>query len=94
MSRLARILYRESAPAQSPVLMDIEQTHYGRVAGLYPGYGKIATEDGRMLYFRRDRVSGNRSLHVGDEVNYEQELGEFGIEARSVVVVDSQRLAS
>lgn len=93
MSRLAEFVHRESLPVQTPALLDVDQTHYGRIAGLYPCYGKIATEDGRMLYFRRDRVIGQRSLRVGDAVGYEEELGEFGIEAHSVSVVRAQRLA-
>ncbi len=62
---------------------------HGRVAELYPDYGKIQTADGRLVYFHRNSVLENafEKLVLGTEVRFVEEMGELGPQATSVHVV-------
>lgn len=60
---------------------------HGRVIHIEPnlGYGRIATEDGRDLYFHRNSVIGGiEHLHIGAEVRFHEEAGAEGPQASTV----------
>lgn len=63
----------------------------GRVASLdAPGdHGRIATPDGREIYFHRNSVLDGkfRTLAIGSEVRFDEEAGEEGPQASSVHVL-------
>jgi ribosomal subunit interface protein len=60
----------------------------GTVYRLFPaeGYGFIMTEDGREVYFHANSVLNTRfkSLKVGDEVRFVEEMGDQGPQASTV----------
>jgi len=62
--------------------------HVGRVIQKYPaqGYGFIETPDRRQIYFHRNSVaqSGFDQLEVGAEVEFIEEVGNEGPQARMV----------
>lgn len=62
---------------------------HGRIAELYADYGKIATPDGRLVYFHRNSVLDEAFEHlaIGTEVRFVEEMGELGPKATSVHVV-------
>jgi ribosomal subunit interface protein len=62
---------------------------HGRVAELYPDYGKIETADGRLVYFHRNSVvdADFDRLDIGAEVRFTEEPGELGPQASTVHVV-------
>ncbi|MFZ5468091.1 MAG: HPF/RaiA family ribosome-associated protein [Myxococcota bacterium] len=68
------------------------KTHVGparaRVATLFRerGYGFLATEEGREIYFHRASVLGDAfdRLEVGDEVRFVEEVGDEGPQASTV----------
>jgi ribosomal subunit interface protein len=64
--------------------------HYGRVSKLFPaqGYGFIATPDMREVYFNQSCVGnpGFENLEIGMDVNYVEEEGKDGPQARMVTV--------
>lgn len=64
---------------------------HGVVAMLNGGedYGRIATSDGREIYFHRNSIVGADfdELKVGDEVRFSEEAGERGPQASSVYLV-------
>lgn len=59
---------------------------HGRVAELYPDYGKIETADGRRIYFHRNSLVGADfdALDIGAEVRFVEETGELGPQASTV----------
>ena len=61
---------------------------HGTVAKLFPdrGYGFIAAEDGREVYFHQNSVLGTRfdKLEVGARVRYAEEDGDNGPQASTV----------
>jgi cold shock CspA family protein len=60
---------------------------HGRVARLFEkGYGFIETSDGRELYFDRSNVidPSFEQLQVGTEVQFLEEMGSEGLQAKRV----------
>lgn len=78
--------------------MDVK-THavppHGRVAELYPDYGKIETHDGRLVYFHRNSVVDGDfpSMKMGSEVRFSEEAGERGPQATTVHLVGRHHVA-
>ncbi len=68
---------------------------YGRVAELYPDYGKIETPDGRLIYFHRNSVVGEDFGHLdlGTEVRFAEEMGELGPQASTVHIIGKHHIA-
>lgn len=62
---------------------------HGRVAELYPDYGKIATADGRLVYFHKNSVvdADFAQIEIGAEVRFAEEPGELGPQATTVHVI-------
>jgi ribosome-associated translation inhibitor RaiA/cold shock CspA family protein len=62
---------------------------HGRIAELYPDYGKIETTDSRLVYFHRNSVvdADFDKLAIGKEVRFAEEVGERGPQASTVHVV-------
>ncbi len=54
------------------------------------GYGFLNTEDGREIYFHRNAVLNEafQALRVGTEVRFAQEMGDDGLQASSVTVIN------
>lgn len=69
---------------------------HGRVIALMPAedYGRIATPDGREIYFHRNSVLGEGydKLELGSEVRYAEEMGEQGPQASSVQLVGKHHI--
>lgn len=74
-----------------------ETPPHGRIAELNPeeGYGRIATPEGKLVYFHRDSVIGGHfdALEVGTEVRFDEEMGEQGPQASTVHVVGKHHIA-
>lgn len=66
-----------------------EPPPHGRVSALDGDAGRIATADGRDIYFHRNSVvTGSfEGLEVGSEVRFSEEAGDDGPQASSVHVV-------
>ena len=62
--------------------------HVGRVIQMFPaqGYGFIETPDRRQIYFHRNSVAqpGYDRLEIGTEVEFVEEMGNEGPQARMV----------
>ncbi|MGD8424751.1 MAG: HPF/RaiA family ribosome-associated protein [Gammaproteobacteria bacterium] len=73
-----------------------ETPPHGRVSEIYPmlDYGRIATPDGRDIYFHRNSLlnAGFDDLAVGDEVRFSEEPGDQGPKATSVQRVGKHHL--
>lgn len=69
---------------------------HGRVIELVPeqDFGRIESADGRDIYFHRNSlVNGDfEKLGVGDEVRFDEELGEHGPQASSVRLVGKHHI--
>jgi ribosomal subunit interface protein len=69
----------------------------GPVVGLFPeeGYGFIAADDGREIYFHRNAVlpPGFDGLSVGSRVRFHEEQGNEGPQASTVEAVGAARPA-
>lgn len=69
---------------------------HGRVSELYPtmDYGRIATSDGRDIYFHRNSLLNTSldDLAVGDEVRFAEETGDQGPKATSVRLIGKHHL--
>ncbi|MBX9791003.1 MAG: HPF/RaiA family ribosome-associated protein [Pirellulales bacterium] len=65
-----------------------ESQPHGRISKLFATsrYGFITTPDGREVYFDSNSVLGHRfdELHIGNEVEFAEELGDKGPQASSV----------
>jgi cold shock CspA family protein/ribosome-associated translation inhibitor RaiA len=74
-----------------------ETPPHGTISVLYPeeDYGRIATSDGRDIYFHRNSVVNAQFEHLklGDEVRFSEEAGERGTQASTVHVVGKQHPA-
>ncbi len=61
---------------------------HGHIVELYPeeGYGKIATADGRLVYFHKNSLVNVKfdQLRISDEVRFSEEMGERGPQASTV----------
>ncbi len=64
---------------------------HGRICELdaQGGYGRIETEDGRVVYFHRNSLVGSRfqDLTTGMEVRFAEEPGDLGPQASTVHVL-------
>ena len=69
---------------------------HGRVSEIYPtlDYGRIATPDGRDIYFHRNSLlnADFDDLAVGDEVRFSEEPGDQGPKATSVQLIGKHHL--
>jgi ribosomal subunit interface protein len=69
---------------------------HGRVVELNPAedYGRIETQDGRLVYFHRNSVvkASFDDLSVGAEVRFSEELGERGPQASTVHLVGKHHI--
>lgn len=74
-----------------------EEAPYGRVSELSAeeGYGRIATLDGRDIYFHRNSVlnADFEQLAVGTPVSFSEEMGDMGPQASTVRVVSQAAAA-
>jgi cold shock CspA family protein/ribosome-associated translation inhibitor RaiA len=63
----------------------------GRICELYDheGFGRIQTEDGRLIYFHRNSVLGSAfgELTTGTAVRFAEEAGDHGPQASTVHVI-------
>lgn len=68
---------------------------HGRVAELYPDYGRIETPDGRLVYFHKNSVIEARfgDLEIGREVRFVEEAGELGPQASTVHIIGKHHIA-
>ena len=64
---------------------------HGRISELdtQRGFGRIETDDGRMVYFHRNSIVGSRfkDLSTGIEVRFAEEPGDLGPKATTVHVI-------
>jgi len=69
---------------------------HGRISELYPmlDYGRIATPDGRDIYFHRNSILNAEfdDLELGDEVRFAEEPGDEGPKATTVHLVGKHHL--
>jgi len=68
--------------------------HHGRICELDSegGFGRIETEDGRLIYFHRNSIVDGRfqDLTSGTEVRFSEEPGDHGPQASTVHVIRRQ----
>ena len=59
---------------------------HGRIVRLFPDYGFIAGSDGDEVYFHANSVvdDGFSVLQIGDDIRYNAEIGEKGLQATVV----------
>jgi len=73
-----------------------ETPPHGKVSELIPmeDYGRIVTSDGRDIYFHRNSVlnSDFDKLEIGDEVRFDEEVGEQGPKATTVRVIGKHHI--
>lgn len=73
-----------------------EPPPHGVVAELVPeqDYGRIRTPDGREIYFHRNSVlnAAFDRLKVGDEVRFDEEMGDAGPQASTVRLVGKHHI--
>ena len=69
---------------------------HGRVVELVPAldYGRIETQDGRLVYFHRHSVLGTafEKIEEGVEVRFAEEQGEEGPQASTVRIIGKHRI--
>ncbi len=69
---------------------------HGRISELFTekGYGKIASSDGREIYFHKNSVlnAAFDKLEIGTEVRFVEEAGDQGPQASTVKVVGKHHL--
>ena len=74
------------------------RTPHGRIVEIYPdtGHGRIATDDGRQVYFHRDSVVGIdfTKLEIGAEVRFAEEISAEGARAGAVHLIDRRTVAA
>ena len=65
---------------------------HGHICEIHPhdGFGRIETQDGRVIYFYKDGVQGRpfSTLTTGTEVRFVEEASREGPRARVVHVID------
>jgi cold shock CspA family protein/ribosome-associated translation inhibitor RaiA len=96
------VALRDAFLAARRRLEDYEQQHrrevkthigapHGRICELYAeqGFGRIQTDDGRLIYFHRNSVLGRpfAELATGTEVSFAEEAGDLGPQASTVHVI-------
>jgi ribosomal subunit interface protein len=69
---------------------------HGRITDLVPDedYGRIASADGRDIYFHRNSLIGcdYRKLAIGMEVRFAEEMGDEGPQASSVSLINKHHI--
>jgi cold shock CspA family protein len=74
-----------------------EPPAHGRVAELHPDedYGRIASPDGRSIYFHRNSLLDSRleDLAIGSEVRFDEEAGDRGPQASSVRLIGKHHIS-
>ena len=74
-----------------------EVPEHGKIARLYPeqDYGFIESADGREVYFHRNSVvrTAFDRLEVGQEVRFDEEMGEKGPQATTVRLVGKHHVS-
>jgi len=96
------VALRDAFRAARRKLADYERRHrrdvkvhaglpHGRICELYDqeGFGRIQTDDGRLIYFHRNSVLGRPfgDLTTGTEVRFAEEAGDQGPQASTVHVL-------
>jgi cold shock CspA family protein/ribosome-associated translation inhibitor RaiA len=96
------VALRDAFRAARRKLLDYERERYqqvkahvelphGRICELYPDedFGRIETDDGRLIYFHRHSVLGQpfERLKTGTKVRFAEEPGEQGPQASTVHIV-------
>ncbi|HEY5666217.1 MAG TPA: HPF/RaiA family ribosome-associated protein [Gammaproteobacteria bacterium] len=75
-----------------------EAPPHGTVSELHPAedYGRIATPDGRLIYFHRNSLlDGNfDDLTIGTEVRFDEEQGDEGPQATTVRLIGKHHIVS
>ena len=83
-----RVQRRQVKPHEAPP--------HGKIAALYPdrSCGRIATSDGREIYFHRNSVLNANFDHLepGLEVRFHEETGDQGAQASSVHVIGKHHI--
>lgn len=73
-----------------------ELPNHGRIIELFPAldYGRIETQDGRLVYFHRNSVFGAdfAKLDKGDEVRFAEERGDDGPQASTVRIIGKHHI--
>lgn len=71
-----------------------EAPPHGRIHELNQDYGRIQTQDGRDIYFHRNSLINTEFalLAVGDEVRFDEEMGEEGPQASTVRAVGKHHI--
>lgn len=73
-----------------------EPVPHGRIASLFPeeDYGRIATADGREIYFHRNSIldADFDKLEAGMEVRFSEEEGDQGTQASTVRLVGKHHI--
>jgi ribosomal subunit interface protein len=73
-----------------------ETPAHGTISELVPmeDYGRIATTDGRSIYFHRNSVlnADFDSLNEGDQVRFDEEAGDAGPQASTVRVIGKHHI--
>ena len=69
---------------------------HGTVSDIAPreNYGRIATSDGRDVYFHRNSLINANfdALEIGDEVRFDEEMGDNGPQATTVRVIGKHHI--
>ena len=92
---IQRQLQSFAGPRRRKVKNHVPPPH-GRITQLVPeeGYGRIASADGREVYFNRNSVVNAEfeTLDVGTEVRFAEESGDLGPQASTVAVVGKHHI--
>jgi cold shock CspA family protein/ribosome-associated translation inhibitor RaiA len=82
----ARRLLQDYAREHRGDVKQHEMPMLGTVEQIDDGFGRIAADDGHSVYFHRNSVHGIgfNDLSVGTVVEFEEELGDMGVQAAAV----------
>lgn len=71
-----------------------EAPPHGRVQQLNEDHGRIQTSDGRDIYFHRNSLINDDFAHleIGDEVRFDEEMGDEGPQASTVRLVGKHHI--
>lgn len=88
----AKRLLRKQAAERNGEPHRVPTPRIGTIEHLANGYGRIAADDGRTVYFHRNclRETTFGTLSVGTIVEFEEDLGNHGPQAAVVRLVRSQ----
>lgn len=74
-----------------------EPPAHGVITELHPemDYGRIRSSDGREIYFHRNSIINKDfdSLSTGDEVRFDEEIGDKGPQASTIHVIGKHHIA-